>query len=35
MEGKCMQQIWHGFQESLGTNPKENFCEKLLKVAAE
>jgi hypothetical protein len=29
----CLQQIWHRFQERLGTNPKENFlCEKLLKV---
>jgi hypothetical protein len=34
LEGKCMQQIWHGFQEHLGTNPKKKFCEKLLKVAA-
>jgi hypothetical protein len=30
-----MQQIWHGFQENLGTNPKRNLCEKLLKFTAE
>jgi hypothetical protein len=30
-----MQQIWHGFQKNLGTNPKTNLCEKLLKFTVE
>jgi hypothetical protein len=30
-----MQQIWHGFQENLGTNPKKNLFEKLLKFTVE
>jgi hypothetical protein len=29
---KCEQQIWHDFQERLGTNPKENLWLRLAEV---